>query len=265
MTSGDDQMTPPARAATLEDAGNRFLEGSNGSGICSEDFLLLCDKHGVKLSNSLRTYIATSVLRVTINSIATSGTVRGLSATRAMKALAEKLLGIVSDNELKLRVDMIPKPLHKQNLRTLLGSRKWSALRAEILAERDNVCEVCRIRPSSSSGLHAHEVWAYNLKKKPAVALLSRIGLLCPLCHGVEHLANSMLLIREGAHPQTYLDTLREHFTRVNGVGNAMWEKHVAQAFEAWEKISKRKDWQLDLGQFSGLVENPTASGGGSL
>lgn len=256
MTAERDQMKPPSPAESLEVAAQRFLDGFHGHGIGATDFLGLCDEHGVKLSDALRAHIASDVFRVSANSIATTATVRGLSAKRAMKSLADRLLGIVPENQLKLRVDMIPKPLHGQNLRKLLGSSRWSSLRLSILADRDHVCEVCGDRPVSTSGLHAHEVWEYDLDKKPAVATLTRIGLLCSLCHSVEHLMNSVARISEGSLPETYLDTMRAHFCKVNGVGETMWDIHGEAAMETWKARSRRKNWALDLGEYAGMVDS---------
>lgn len=253
------RRSSPAPATSLDEAAHSYLGGSIGIGVCASDFLALCDLHGVSLGAATRAHIEINVLHISMRSVATTGQARGVNLQRPMEALTDKLNGIVPTEALRLRVDMIPGPIHGQNLRVLLGKRKWTALREEVLSERENICEICGDRPMSSSKLHAHEVWAYNLKKRPAVALLTRIGLLCPLCHGVEHLGNSMALIREGAHPETYMDTLEAHFIRVNGVSKTMWAKHVVEAFEAWEKVSKRKAWQIDLGQFRRLLDSPPA------
>jgi hypothetical protein len=255
MTAESDQMKPPAPAESLEVAAQRFLDGAHGDCIGATDFLRLCDEYVVKLSDALRNHIGTDVLRISANSITTTATVRGLSANRALKSLTDKLLGL-ADIQLKLRVDMIPKPLHGQNLRKLLGSSRWSSLRQSILADRDHACEVCGDRPGSTSDLHAHEVWEYDLDKKPAVVTLSRIGLLCPLCHSVEHLMNSIARISEGSLPETYLDTMRTHFCKVNGVGKSMWDFHAAAAMETWKARSRHKNWAFDLGQYAGMVNS---------
>ena len=255
MTTEAEDMHQPARAENLETAGKQFLEGFHGKGIGATDFVLLCDKYGVKLSDPLRAHVARDVFRITSNSIGTTSQVRGLSATRAMKSLTNRLLGIVPESKLKLCVDMIPKPLHGSNLRKLLGKLQWSSLRLSVLSKRDHVCEICGDRPASTSGLHAHEVWEYNLAKRPAVARLTRIGLLCPLCHSVEHFMNSVARIQEGSLPKNYLDTMRAHFCRVNIVGEAMWDSHVSVAMERWKARSRRKAWTLDLGDYAHMVK----------
>ena len=220
--SGPNNQAAPGPAENLEIATRRFLAGFNGGGgVCASDFLQLCEKHKVSVGKATRDYVESAVIRISTNSVACTSRVektRGVRVNGVMGMLTERLLGIVPEKQLRLRIDMIPKPLHGRNLRIALGRTRWSALRLKILSEREHICEICGIRPPSTSELHAHEVWAYELNKRPNRSRLERIGLLCALCHSVEHLGNSLARIAEGTLPETYVDTLASHFCAVNGV-----------------------------------------------
>ena len=247
----------PAPAENLEIAQRYFLAGFNGGGVCASDFLELCGKHKVTVGKATREYIESAVIRISTNSVATVTTIesqRGVSGSRIMRMLTDRLRGIVPDNQLRLCVDMVPKPLHGRNLRKVIGRARWSALRVQILSEREHACEICGAGPTSTSELHAHEVWIYDLNKRPNRARLERIGLLCHLCHSVEHLGNSLARIAEGVLPEMYVNKLSAHFCAVNGVSIHMWDLHTAKAWQEWKALSKRSAWRVEFGHFDVLL-----------
>ena len=241
-------------AKDINEATDRFNTNDRGGGINGEDLLKLCDYHGLKVAPKLREHIQNHVLQVNLNFARQNSVKTRYSVIGLIKPLWEKIVGIVPEEQLKLRIQMVPKALHRRNLRLALGTTRWTALRDRLLQERAHICETCASAVENISELHAHEEWEYDLKKRPNRASLKRIGLICRRCHGVEHFGNSITLVKEGRLPPHALDELGIHFCQVNQVSDAMWDFHVKQAFDRWEQISRRISWEIDLGDFAHLL-----------
>lgn len=251
MTFNEDRA-PSAK--DINEATDRFKTDGRSEGINGEDFLKLCDHYDLKVAPKLREHIQNHVLQVNLSFVRQNSVKTRYSIVQLIKPLWEKVVGIVPEEQLKLRIQMVPKPLHRRNLRLALGAARWTALRGRLLQERAHVCETCASAVENTSELHAHEEWEYDLKKRPNRARLMRISLACRKCHGVEHFGNSMALVKEGRLPPHALDELGIHFCQVNQVSGAMWDFHVKQAFDRWEQISRRISWEIDLGDFARLL-----------
>lgn len=249
-----DELQSAVPAANKEAAIIRFLSTTRDEGVCAPDFLALCDTYDVQVGKAMRAYIVAAALSISVRFLVTRSIRTRLNPHTVILDLQNRILGIVPENQLKLKIAMVPKALYNRNLRELLGKTRWSALRKKILDEREHVCEICGAQPDNTSALHAHEEWEYDLGKRPNRVKLVRIGLICNLCHAVEHIGNSMIRVKEGELPEAYLDQLQSHFCVVNGVTINMWESHFNAAWAEWESRSRRTAWRIEFGAYDNLL-----------
>lgn len=128
---------------------------------------------------------------------------------------------------------------------------RWQEFRASIIAERGSSCETCGKRVEE--GLQAHEEWILDFSLKPALAHLSRIGLICWHCHMCEHFGRLNKLIVNGALRSEARDDVIGHFCQVNGVDREFFDQHYKVAMENWRRQSDRL-WLIDWGEFRHLL-----------
>jgi hypothetical protein len=95
-----------------------------------------------------------------------------------------------------LRIELVPKPLWGQNLRSNrvgLGPYRWLALSRAVRAELGR-CSIC----GSMKRLQGHEVWKFREKQRSGVATLTRVNAICTVCHSVQHWGRTKMLIAGG-------------------------------------------------------------------
>jgi hypothetical protein len=162
--------------------------------------------------------------------------------------------GIMS-KPLKLRIELVPKPLFEHNLRGPLGLGKarWDKLRHSLMEVQGRRCVVC----SSDAKLHGHEVWKYTERPGISTALLLRVEIVCIDCHDIHHFARTTNLWRAGVITPERYNFLRRHFRKVNRCRQEQFDNHFLQSLRVWDRRSRRK-WKVDWGPFQDQI---TAAG----
>jgi hypothetical protein len=161
---------------------------------------------------------------------------------------------------LKLQIELVPKRLWEQNLRSSegLGKARWDKLRRQLIKERGAGCEICG---AVGQRLHGHEVWDYREKKTAGTAVLLKVEIVCVDCHDIHHWARTTKLFEAGKVSVERYKHLRKHFRIVNGCRQEEFDKHFLQSALLWERRSK-KEWKIDWGTFAPLVAAAKAARG---
>jgi hypothetical protein len=113
----------------------------------------------------------------------------------------------------------------------------WDGIRRHVYAEGGYKCGIC----ATKGVLHAHEVWSYNEKSK--VQKLEGLIALCSMCHHVKHFLLSQKLASEG---KLNLESVIQHFMKINECDRFAFEKHLQASFYLWKKRSSHQ-WQTDM------------------
>jgi hypothetical protein len=256
--------TESNEALTLDEARRRWLaerEEPIGPGL----FLGLCAAHDIRVTPH-----AADVIRTYVQALYTRrnayGVVTGEARPKRMPDIAflgfqlsRALRGIVHESELRLKVNMVPKLLYRNNLRRALPKTAWTELRRRLIEERGCVCEVCGAAIPNPSDVDAHEEWDYDTGKRPPRATVTRILLACPKCHATVHFGLQYGLVKTGKLPARQLEVIAAHFCAVNKVGSAMFDEHVSAATERWTELNRRKSWHMDFGPYQQLVDSHAA------
>lgn len=118
-----------------------------------------------------------------------------------------------------------------------MPKKEWSELSKNIIQSRDSMCELC----GSSSKLHCHEVWNWNLETREQT--LEKLQCLCNKCHQVKHLGLTELFVSQG---KLRYESVIEHFIKINGCEEWAFWKHRQEEFLKWQERSKY-EWDLIL------------------
>ncbi len=145
---------------------------------------------------------------------------------------------------LRLEIELVPGPLWRKNLRTVIPRREWERLRGEAIQAAGNRCEICGFQGQ----LFGHERWDYNDAR--FVATLRGLHMLCGLCNLVKHFGKAGALAAEGRVDERKVVS---HFMTVNGVSRSVFADHRDAAFEVWAVRSGKK-WTIDFGTYADLV-----------
>ncbi len=100
----------------------------------------------------------------------------------------------------------------------MLPKKEWDEIRHRVYWEADHECVVCGARHRK---LHAHEVWAFDDKKK--IQKLIGIECCCALCHDVHHFGRASQV-----YSKNYQNELMKHWCEVNGLTPKDFQKHLA-------------------------------------
>jgi superfamily II DNA/RNA helicase len=158
-------------------------------------------------------------------------------------------------------ISPVPAPLWGVNLRSALSRTQWRKLRDEVIAGRCLRCETCGKPQSEPRDIAAHEEWAYDTARDPAIAKLTGIRLSCWLCHAVEHFGATTNMAASGELGRFAVEDAVAHFCQRNGVGRPKFEARHRTAFDEWSRRNGL-EWLVDWGTFSAAVEtrSPGAS-----
>lgn len=146
--------------------------------------------------------------------------------------------------QLKLSIDLVPKPCWGKNLRKRMPRAEWERIRQQTFEMQGHRCAVC----SACGQLNCHEVWNYD--EQALVQHLTGFEAVCVPCHHVTHFGNSEKLAQAG-----HLDikAVVAHFLAVNGVTRAEFLRHYREAKALWKRRSAMP-WKTDLGAWASLV-----------
>lgn len=153
------------------------------------------------------------------------------------------------DDNLVLRVELVPEPCWYANMRKVMPKKAWDALRTQVYADYGNKCAICGARRGPGSWLHCHEQWTYDDARH--IQILRGFIALCEWCHHVKHIGLASILASQGK--LDYEQVVR-HFCAVNACDRDVFDRHVAQAFNQWASRS-RFIWTTDLGEYAELVD----------
>jgi len=154
----------------------------------------------------------------------------------------------------KLQINMVPGPLFRQNLRTMLGKHHWRGLRGALIEDVELVCGSCGNEVEDTSKLHAHEVWSYKMfPRKNHEATLERIDFICPLCHHAEHFGLTEKLYNSGQITKKFYDAVIRHYCKINNVTKPQFKADLIRAYERHKFMSSRA-WNVSYGAFSELA-----------
>jgi len=150
---------------------------------------------------------------------------------------------------MKLRIQLIPKPLFGHSLRDALGKTRWDRLRRGLIKENGACCTIC----GSTERLHGHEVWAYREKNAISTALLREVQIVCVDCHDICHWARTTDLFQKGKIDSTRHAALRRHFRKVNNCKQTDFDEYFVRSLRTWSRRSK-KHWTIDWGDYEPAV-----------
>src|SRR5260370_15023545 len=170
---------------------------------------------------------------------------------------SKRRVGTRAHGRLRLRIELIPKPLWEQNLRLRegLGKERWGKLRRKVIEANGARCTICGARER----LHGHEVWDYQEKKTVGTATLLRVDIICIDCHDIHHWGRTTNLFKAGIISPERYGHLRKHFRKVNRCRQAVFDDHFLRSARVWSRRSKKR-WKVDWGDFeSGVAEAKAA------
>ena len=158
----------------------------------------------------------------------------------------------MASRSLKLRIELIPKPLWEHNLRLHdgLGKYRWDKLRHEIIEKDGARCTICG---ATDRKLHGHEVWDYREKKTVGMAVLLRVEIVCIDCHDIHHWGRTTKLFQKGVISAERYGHLRKHFRRINRCTQQVFDRHFLRNARVWLQRSKKR-WKVDWGDFASAV-----------
>lgn len=148
---------------------------------------------------------------------------------------------------LKLTFELVPRTAWFSNVRSMVSKQNWDVLRKECYAQANNLCEICGGR-GSQHPVEAHEVWQYDDKQK--IQKLVRLIALCPSCHSVKHIGNSLLRGVEEGTLSHFQDALC-HFQAVNVLTQKEATELLKDAFNIWEERNSHQ-WKCDVSWLDG-------------
>ena len=149
--------------------------------------------------------------------------------------------GAKSNADLRLKIELIPQPLWRRNLRTIMGEAQWHKIK-ERLAKHPG-CAICGSRQGP---LQAHETWDYKEGKTSGIVTLKQINRVCQDCHSIIHIGRTRRLLQAGAIPQATWKHLIAHFLHVNNCDKATWLRHSREATATWERRSSLT-WSINI------------------
>lgn len=137
--------------------------------------------------------------------------------------------------DLKLTVELVPKPLWGRNLRSELSEEEWRKLARISYKKAGYVCEVCGGK-GRAHPVECHEVWRYeeNYTEKIGRQVLTGFISLCPDCHAIKHFGRTGTV-----NPQSEVDRLVGHAVKVNGIRRSDFYNHVEEQFSLWNRRNK--------------------------
>jgi hypothetical protein len=108
--------------------------------------------------------------------------------------------------KLKLAIEPRPSSTWGVTLASLLPRDHWKELRFQVYREANYTCSICGAKHLP---IHAHEVWAFDDRKK--LQKLADVICVCTMCHNVIHFGRSSQV-----YPKNYIKELVEHWCKVN-------------------------------------------------
>lgn len=110
----------------------------------------------------------------------------------------------------------IPKPLHKLNLRSIVGKAEWDRIRNAAYAQHSDCCWACgslrrQIGPTGkrATDLFAHEHFEFDYPK--GEGRIVEVVALCIDCSNYIHIGQIKMLVQRGELPESELERISQH------------------------------------------------------
>lgn len=134
--------------------------------------------------------------------------------------------------ELRLRYELVPRPLWGLSVYRALKGARWDRLRREVLEDAGRRCQPCG--DTRERGMVCHEVWEYD--DPDAVATLRCFRIICPNCNFATHRGMA------GNIAKTDLAEIADaHMARVNGLTVEEVHGLYRDALVIWGQRSERQ------------------------
>lgn len=150
------------------------------------------------------------------------------------------------ENNLKLKIELVPSTSFFDNLRNNVSPKQWDIIRKESYLKSNNKCAIC----GATGRLNCHEIWDYddinNIQK------LLGFTALCNNCHNIKHIGLAKMHADEGRFD---FNIVIDHFCKINNCTIKTFQEHQKESFETWQKRSEH-DWEVDLGDYKGLIQS---------
>jgi len=151
--------------------------------------------------------------------------------------------------DLKLKIELVPRPAHYGSLREKVERSVWEKIRKETKERQGNKCGICG---DQEHRLECHEIWEYD-DSRFIYTLVGFISL-CGYCHKVKHMG---LTQNQAAEGRVDLEAVIDHFCKVNDCTEAEYREHKTLAFAEWHARNEYK-WEPDFGEYASLVKIET-------
>ncbi len=139
-----------------------------------------------------------------------------------------------NENKFKLNFELVPDGCWYFNLRSLLSTRQWNAIKKFTREKYNGKCAICG---RETKLLHSHERWSYDLKN--GVQKLDDIIAVCKDCHSVIHIGRTQL--------KGDIVRAENHYMKVNNCTYAEYRYNLGVANKEHQERNKVSEWKLDL------------------
>lgn len=154
-------------------------------------------------------------------------------------------------SNLKLQIEVIPRPLFGKNLRAYVKQSMWDKIRKKVYADNDYRCVICIARRGEGdvTRLFCHEQWEYDDKNH--TQRLIGFACTCFMCNLVNHIGFASI----NPTVRVPMKDVIAHFCQVNNCGLEDFEVHHKEVFAQW-RTRNEHEWTQDLGYAVRFLED---------
>jgi hypothetical protein len=145
----------------------------------------------------------------------------------------------------KLDIETVPTPLHRESLYRLLTQAQWNKIRQPALDRAAGRCEVCG---TETPRLLCHEQWQYD--DSAGVRTLTGIKAVCGPCNSVIHIGRARKVAAQGLLD---IQDVYNHFMAVNAIDWPTAQQAIRTAYRLHAERSGRT-WTTDFGPYADAV-----------
>jgi hypothetical protein len=135
--------------------------------------------------------------------------------------------------ELKLRPNLVPKPLWGKSAANLLKRGDWERIRRDAVQAARHACQVC-FDPASAGTLNCHELWDYD--DEQGTATLVGLRMQCRNCDSAVHMGRA---VKRGVG-----NAAIAQLVKVNVIGAREAKMLYRSAMDEWRRRNK-KQWRI--------------------
>ena len=151
---------------------------------------------------------------------------------------------------MKLEIETVPTPLHRESLYRLLTQAQWNKIRQPALDRAAGRCEVCG---TETPRLLCHEQWRYD--DAISVRTLTGIKAVCGPCNSVIHIGRSR---GEATKGRLNIQLVYDHFMAVNAIDWPTAQQAIRDAYRLHAERGAHT-WTTDFGPYQFVVDERRA------